>query len=114
LTTDGFYRSASCGSAETNPATRRLTGDATLLHAAMATDVALQWLFGASPSGAVYAGSYFGAAPAVGDTLAGLHHPSGDLQKFSLRTLQRYPQCNPAVMECSPAAVADAGFLTLA
>lgn len=114
LTTDWFYRSSSCGAAQTNPATKRLTGGATLLHAAIATDVALLRLHDAAPAGAVYAGSYFGGAPALGDTLAGLHHPSGDLQKFSTGTLQRYSQCNPASMECNAATAADAGFLTLA
>jgi len=93
LVTDWFYRAAACGSSEVNPGARRLSGGATLLYAAEATDVALLKLNEAPPAGIVYAGSYFGAAPATGATLAGLHHPSGDLLKFSLGSVLGSASC---------------------
>lgn len=101
LNTDWFYRSAACGSAGVNPATKRLAGGATLLYASATTDVLFLRLNDAPPAGAVYAGSYFGGAPAAGAVLTGLHHPSGDLQKFSQGTAQGNASCTPGV-DCKP------------
>lgn len=103
LNTDWFYRTVACDSAEVNPGTRRLTGGATLLYAAEATDVALLRLNEAPPQGIVYAGSYFGGAPSVGTVLAGLHHPGGDLQKFSLGSVLGNASCtNDSKCDASP------------
>ena len=93
LNTDWFYRSAACGSTEVSAATKRLTGGATLLYSAAATDVLFLRLNDAPPPGVVYAGSYFGGAPAAGTVLTGLHHPSGDLQKFSQGTAKGNASC---------------------
>ncbi|MBH1965492.1 MAG: trypsin-like peptidase domain-containing protein [Comamonadaceae bacterium] len=93
LNTDWFYRAAACESSEVNPATKRLTGGATLLYSTSATDVALLRLNDAPPAGTVYAGSYFGAVPSAGTAAAALHHPGGDLQKFSLGTVLGNASC---------------------
>ncbi|WP_245598194.1 trypsin-like serine peptidase [Ottowia thiooxydans] len=102
LNTDWFYRANACNSNEVNSATKRLLGGATLLYSATATDVALLRLNDAPPAGIVYAGSYFGGAPTIGSTTAGLHHPKGDLQKFSLGTVQGNATCVGDV-DCTPA-----------
>lgn len=92
LVTRWFYRSTSCNATSVNPGTRTVTGGATLLYQADATDVSFLRLNAAPPSGALYAGSYFGTV-ATGAGLAGIHHPSGDLQKLSVGTLTGAANC---------------------
>jgi len=94
LNTDWFFRSNSCAGMRPNPADVRLSGGATLLYTATATDVTLLQLHDTPPPGAAYAGSYFGAPPGAGSVdLSGLHHPQGDLQKFSAGTLRGFANC---------------------
>ena len=92
LVTDWLYRSASCDSLAGNPASRRLTGGARLLYASASTDTAFMQLNEPAPAGIVYAGSYYGGVP-VGQALAGLHHPEGAWQSFSLGSVLRYSSC---------------------
>ncbi|MBS0495935.1 MAG: endoproteinase ArgC [Proteobacteria bacterium] len=105
LQTDWFYRSASCGSAAANPATRSLTGGATLLYGAGSTDVAFMRLHDSPPAGIVYAGSYYGGVP-VDTSLAALHQPEGGLLKLSLGWLKNYSNCSDS--SCSTGS-SDAG-----
>jgi hypothetical protein len=111
LTTDWFYRSASCNSASVNPETVRVTGGATLLYASAATDTSFMRLNRAAPAGIVYAGSYFGDLQ-PGAALAGVHHPKGDLQKLSLGTLLGFSNCSTT--QCSSADAGTGSFLRLA
>ncbi|RYF25048.1 MAG: endoproteinase ArgC [Comamonadaceae bacterium] len=92
LVTRWFYRSTSCNASSVNPGTQTVTGGATLLYQADATDVSFLRLNAAPPAGALYAGSYFGEV-ATGAGLAGIHHPSGDLQKLSVGTLTGAANC---------------------
>ncbi|MBS0507249.1 MAG: endoproteinase ArgC, partial [Proteobacteria bacterium] len=110
LVTDWLYRSASCNSMVENPASRRLTGGARLLYAAAGTDTAFMQLNDPAPPGIVYAGSYYGGLP-VGTQLAGLHHPEGEPQKFSLGTLVRYSNCGDE--SCSPGGGDTGNYLAL-
>ncbi|WP_311223083.1 MULTISPECIES: endoproteinase ArgC [unclassified Acidovorax] len=100
LTTDWFYRSSACNTSNINPGTVRLTGGATLLHATATTDTAFMRLNNPAPAGVVYAGSYFGGV-AVATAVTGIHHPSGDLQKVSQGTVQRYSICTTSTCQSS-------------
>ncbi|WP_298213997.1 trypsin-like peptidase domain-containing protein [Acidovorax sp.] len=93
LMTDWFYRSSACNSGVASTDTQRRIGGATLLHAAAATDTSFMRLNDAPPAGVVYAGSYFGSLDA-GHTLVGVHHPKGDLQKFSSGIMARFSTCS--------------------
>ena len=93
LITDWFYHSASCGSSTVSTDTRRLTKGSTLLYSTASTDTSFVQLNEAPPAGVVYAGSYFGAALSAGSGIAGVHHPSGDMEKLSVGTLKGYGQC---------------------
>ena len=93
LITDWFYHSASCGSSTVSTDTRRLTKGSTLLYSTASTDTSFVQLNEAPPAGVVYAGSYFGAALSARSGIAGVHHPSGDMEKLSVGTLKGYGQC---------------------
>ncbi|HAU57096.1 MAG TPA: endoproteinase ArgC [Comamonadaceae bacterium] len=93
LITDWFYRSAACNSGTVGAGAQRRMGGATLLHANAETDSSFMRLNDAPPAGVVYAGSYFGSLDA-GLSLAGVHHPKGDLQKFSQGYLLRFSTCS--------------------
>ncbi|WP_240515661.1 trypsin-like serine peptidase [Acidovorax kalamii] len=110
LTTDWFYRSSACNSGVVGADTQRRIGGATLLHATAATDTAFMRLNVAPPAGVVYAGSYYGNLTA-GQTLAGVHHPKGDLQKFSSGTMVRFSMC--ANGTCFSSDASDGTYLTV-
>lgn len=110
LTTDWFYRSASCGGSGVNPAATRLAGGATLLYASATTDVSFLRLDRPAPAGIVYAGTYFGGVQA-GQVLAGVHHPKGDLQKVSHGVVLRYSTCSGEW--CTNSDDTNGTFLTL-
>lgn len=105
-----FYRAASCGSAALDPAATYLTGGATLLHAAEASDVSFLRLNGTPPVGAVHAGSLV-SLPALNTALAGLHHPAGDFLKLSEGTLSAYGSCQGTL--CGANNHTDGNFLVL-
>lgn len=92
LATYWFYRAASCNSTVLDPRATRVTGGATLLYASAATDTAFMELLGSPPAGAVHAGSLL-VPTASGTSLAGLHHPAGDLLKLSLGATPSYARC---------------------
>lgn len=92
LVTRWFYRSSSCNSGTLNPGTQTVSGGAALLYQADATDTSFLRLNAAPPSGALYAGSYFGSL-GTGTSLAGIHHPDGDLQKLSVGSLTGFANC---------------------
>ena len=110
LVTDWFYRSTACNSGVADGGTQRRTGGATLLYATAATDTSFMRLNDAPPAGVVYAGSYFGSLD-PGLALAGVHHPKGDLQKFSAGILLRFSSCANEL--CYTSDAANGTFLTM-
>lgn len=92
LVTYWFYRSSSCNSASLGRQSTRLTGGAELLFASPSTDTALLRLLSAPPPGVLFAGSLL-AAPPTGTQVVGLHHPLGDLLKFSQGNVGGYAGC---------------------
>ena len=93
LVTYWFYRTASCNGSQADPALTRRTGGARLLYSNGRFDTTLLQLNDQPPANVVFAGSYFGpdAKPGVG--VIGVHHPSGDLQKFSEGGVTGYGNC---------------------
>jgi lysyl endopeptidase len=110
LSTYWFYRAATCNSSTLDPAATRVTGGATLLYASSATDTAFMVLRGSPPAGTVHAGSLL-APVAVGTSLAGLHHPAGDLLKLSVGSTPSYANC--ADTRCASASADNGNFLIL-
>lgn len=89
-----FFRAAACNSSPRyDPAMTRLTGGAQLLYADSSVDTTLLRLNGQPPANVVYAGSYFGASVAAGTSVVGVHHPAGDLQKYSVGAVTSYATC---------------------
>ncbi|WP_422848605.1 trypsin-like serine peptidase [Acidovorax sp. M14] len=110
LMTDWFYRSSACNSGSLESSAQRRIGGATLLYATANTDTSFMRMNDTPPSGVVYAGSYFGTLD-PGNILAGIHHPQGDLQKFSSGTLVRYSMCSSEV--CFSSNTVSGTFLTM-
>lgn len=82
INTYWFYAATTCGSRAT-PAFVRLTGGATLLGRSQDNDWSLVRLLEAPPAGTKLAA--WRAEPlAIGTPVVTLHHPAGDLAKFSL------------------------------
>lgn len=76
------YKSASCNSTQISPAVTALTTGATLLYASSTTDTSFMRLNSPAPVGAVFAGS-IPNIPDINESVYGVHHPKGDLQKAS-------------------------------
>ena len=108
LYTYWFFRSVSCNNPTLNAGVRVLTTGATLLYFTSATDTSFMRLNSAAPAGAVFAGS--SPYPTdLGTRIAGIHHPQGDLQKYSEGLVTG--SCYQASGLCSSAMSPDAGFL---
>lgn len=95
-----FYRSSSCGASTVSPSTAVLTTGATLLYVTpdaaaglpKGGDTAFMRLASAPPAGAVFAGS--NPQPLdYGTTIYDVHHPQGDLQKYSAGTFTGISSC---------------------
>lgn len=96
LVTYWFFRAQSCGSSPRfDPAATPLAGGAELLFTRGGVDSTLLRLNAAPPANVVYAGSYFGTGTVPGTEVAGVHHPSGDLQKASVGSVRGYTSCTP-------------------
>lgn len=94
LETYWFFRAASCGSPNSaDGGMKVLGGGAQLLGTSAGYDTSLLQLKSLPPAGAVYAGSYWGTL-GIGDGTLGVHHPSGDLQKYSVGSITGYATCN--------------------
>jgi hypothetical protein len=102
LITYWFFRAASCDSAPNfDEQAVRLFGGARLLFSHAHLDTTLLQLNTSPPANVVYAGSYFGAGAVPGVGLAGVHHPAGDLQKYSLGEIVGYANCAIGGSSCS-------------
>ena len=95
LSTLWFYRAASCdGAGSAYSGAKQLSGGAALLRTDATYDTTLLRLNRQPPAGAVYAGSYFGGVLGKGSGVLGVHHPSGDLQKYSVGSITGYGTCS--------------------
>ena len=90
LNTYWFFDAVSCNSGAIPPY-QLVGGGATLLVTDPTMDVTLLQLRQAPPTGAVYAAWNANVIPA-GTVTVGVHHPQGDLKKFSQGTMQGYAQ----------------------
>lgn len=90
--THWFHRSAWCNNALPSAERATLIGGARLLYTSTATDTAFMRLSTQPPPGAVFAG-WRSSTPRIWSTVAGLHHPQGEMQKISFGTLQSYQNC---------------------
>lgn len=94
LITYWFFRAASCNSAPNfDDRAVRMHGGAQLLFANSRLDTSLLRLNSQPPANVVYAGSYFGTGAVPGVRLEAIHHPSGDLQKYSVGGIVGYANC---------------------
>ncbi|QQN71540.1 trypsin-like serine peptidase [Comamonas testosteroni] len=104
LRTDWFFRSASCNSFEPSAQTTALQRGATLLYATAAHDATLMRLNDAAPAGATLAGWDARGTAVTGTAIYGLHHPQGDLLKYSEGQVQSYRNCSLSAgsITCNP------------
>lgn len=94
LYTRWFFRSTSCNSTQLNPGVVVMTTGATLLYATTDTDTSFMRLNSAPPAGAIYAGSSpYSLDPA--SRVGGIHHPLGDMQKYSDGVATGTAACTP-------------------
>ena len=109
LSTYWVYRSSACNSGALDTAATSVHGGAALLQASVSNDTSLLRLLQPPPARAVHAGSLL-APVERGTTLAGLHHPGGDLLKLSVGTLDAYARCDQTRCE---AVSGDGDFLSV-
>ncbi len=84
LQTYWFYEATTCNGSTVNPSATTRTGGAFLRHSNATRDTALLELKTAPPSGSVYAGWTSAAITSTGTAIEGIHHPAGDVKKYSL------------------------------
>jgi hypothetical protein len=99
LNTYWFFDAVSCNSLATPPY-QLVTGGATLLVTDPTLDVTLMQLRTSPPNGAVRA-AWNASVVSTGATVVGVHHPSGDLKKFSQGTMRGYAK-GPAAYGSTP------------
>jgi lysyl endopeptidase len=87
LQTYWFYQVTTCNGSTVSSSARTLTGGAYLRHNNRSRDTALLELKTAPPSGAIYAGWNSSAIAATNTAIEGIHHPAGDVKKYSLGTV---------------------------
>lgn len=87
LQTYWFYQVTTCNGSTVSSAARTLTGGAYLRHNNSSRDTALLELKTAPPAGAIYAGWNSAAISATNTAIEGIHHPAGDVKKYSLGTV---------------------------
>lgn len=79
-----FFDATACNSKKASANTVVLSGGTTLLYRDRTSDVSLLELKAAPPVGAYYAGWSSEPITTVGTLAEGIHHPAGDLKKYSL------------------------------
>lgn len=105
LQTDWFYRSSSCRSGALFAASTKRMGGATLLYTTSSTDTAFLRLNDTPPAGVTFAG-WDSNVVAVGSATSSLHHPRGDLLKYTTGTMTGFYDCTigGATFACSSSA----------
>ena len=110
LVTYWFFHAASCNSTPRYASeVMRIEGGADFLWTDEVIDTTLLRLSGPPPANVVYAGSYFGSGVVPGLEVTGIHHPAGDLQKYSVGQALGYATCVGGT--CSQADVTSGGSL---
>ncbi|GAB2805458.1 hypothetical protein GCM10027276_02740 [Comamonas piscis] len=94
MQTAWFYRSSSCNSGVPGANAALRTAGATLLYATATTDASLLKLNEMPPVGVTLAGWDARTAGQVGDAVYGLHHPGGNLLKYSVGSVVGYMNCS--------------------
>ena len=89
INTYWFFQAAACGSLAT-PGYTLLAGGAKLLARSIDADWALVQLKLPPPSGSTFSAWSADAPIATGTAADGVHHPSGDLKKFSMGSVAGY------------------------
>ncbi len=84
LQTYWFYDATTCNGSTVSSSYTTLSGGAYLRHANTTRDTSLLELKTAPPSGAFYAGWSSSAIGSTGTAIEGIHHPAGDVKKYSL------------------------------
>lgn len=79
-----FFEATACNSRTASPRTVVLSGGSTLLYRDRPSDVALLELRAPPPAGSHYSGWSSAPIASVGTLAEGIHHPEGDLKKYSL------------------------------
>lgn len=93
LVTTWFYRARSCNATVPSLDAMVRSDGATLLYATPTTDSALLQLNQMPPAGVTFAGWDARSSGEVGDAVYGLHHPNGDLLKYSVGAVTGYSNC---------------------
>lgn len=116
MATIWFYRASSCSSGAVSSAARALTQGATMLYVSsdavgagvMPGDTSFLRLNETPPTGALYAGS--SSFPLAASTpVYGVHHPKGDVQKYSVGSFTGTSQCTSAL--CTTPASSSPNFM---
>lgn len=94
MQTAWFYRSSSCNSGVPGSNVALRNAGATLLYATSTTDSALLKLNEMPPVGVTLAGWDARTAGQVGDGVYGLHHPGGNLLKYSVGSVVGFMNCS--------------------
>jgi lysyl endopeptidase len=90
INTYWFFQKSACGGPNPTSVTQ-LTGGAILLSHGTAADHSFLQLKENPPAGATYSGWYSGTV-SNGSSIAGIHHPAGDLKKISLGSFNGYSE----------------------
>ena len=93
LQTTWFYRASSCGSSVPSSNAAIRNGGASLLYATAATDTTLLKLNEMPPAGVTMAGWDARNTAQAGTAVYGLHHPQGDMLKYSEGRINGYVSC---------------------
>ncbi|MDO5086121.1 MAG: trypsin-like peptidase domain-containing protein [Comamonadaceae bacterium] len=106
------YRANRCNSSQLHPSVTQLSGGAQLLWASADTDTALLRLRNSPPESATYAG-WNAQTPGMARVFS-IHHPGGDLQKYSEGAIFAYGNCRPTSAEqfsCSEATANNSAYV---
>lgn len=104
------YRSATCNSTQLAGDYQRIGGGALLLYASGTTDTSFMRLNSNPPSNATFAGWDASAPTGAGASVFSIHHPSGDLQKYSAGSVTSFANCDSTSSSCTSAAVGGSTF----
>ena len=107
------YRSSSCNSGVMASNQQRVGGGALLRYASDRTDTSFMQLNAAPASNATYAGWNANPPTGPGANIFGIHHPSGDLQKYSAGAVAGFGNCSATAggaISCSVVPVGSSTF----
>lgn len=115
INTFWFFYSSSCNSGTPYNGIARTSGGAQLLYSSATTDGTFLLLNNSPPSGVTFSG-WTNSTPSLGIQAAGLHNPTGDLQKISFGSTQAFLNCfsvGNGSFDCNSSSMNDASFIDL-